>query len=88
MFLTNLVGRRTLGESTLDFLLLRQLGGVDVRCLERDEGGERGFEGDDIGGYGAGGERIAIDAWRMLRKRRPKRISSWRKKRCGRAIGC
>jgi hypothetical protein len=51
-----------LGESTLDFLLLRQLGGEAVKCLERDGGGERGFRGDGMGGYGAGGERIAIDA--------------------------
>jgi hypothetical protein len=75
---------RTLGESAPDFLL-RQLGGVGaVGCcccgprpaLERD--GESGefFKGDGRGGWAAGGERIAMDAWRMFARRMPKRASS------------
>ena len=39
-------------------------------------GGERAFAGDGTGGYAAGGERIAKEAWRMFASRRPKTINS------------
>ena len=39
-------------------------------------GGERDFEGEETGGYGAGGERIAMDAWRMLARSMPKMANS------------
>ena len=66
----------------------RHVGGVIVvvvvvvvaRCwpsFERDgAAGERALEGDGRGGYGAGGERIAMVAWRMLARRRQKRNNS------------
>ena len=34
------------------------------------------FAGDDTGGYGAGGERIAMEDWRMFARRRPKTSNS------------
>jgi hypothetical protein len=70
-----------LGERPPD--LPRHVGGVIVvvvRCwpsFERDGAvGERALEGDGSGGYGAGGERIAMVAWRMLARRRQKRNNS------------
>ena len=39
-------------------------------------GGERAFAGEGTGGYGAGGERRATDAWRMLARSMPKTANS------------
>lgn len=60
------------GESPADLLpRLRQFAVVvDWR------GGERAFAGEGTGGYGAGGERIAMEDWRMFARRRPKTSNS------------
>jgi len=76
---------RTLGDSALlppepepepgPVLLLRQ-----VECSFERDAGESGFEGDGRGGYGAGGERMAMADWKMLMRSRQKRDNSrgWR----------
>jgi len=62
----------TLGDRPQDLLVvvprLRQ-GGVAA-------GGEDVLAGRGMGGYGAGGERIARADWRMLARSRPKTASS------------
>jgi hypothetical protein len=66
--------RRTFGESPADLLLLLRLRQFALVVCWR--GGEMAFAGEGTGGYGAGGERIAMEDWRMFARRRPKTSNS------------
>lgn len=65
-------GRCTSGESPAD--LLPRL--CQFAVVVGWRGGERAFAGEGTGGYGGGGEQIAMDDCRMFARRRPRTINS------------